>query len=1229
MLINRIYCSFTTYLEQNIVLPIPFDLLPVKSMPSQLLRGLAVLATSILLVACGGGGGGSAAGNPPGDGGAVVTPPVVNAPLEVGNSALPSAVLVGVAANSDGGGTGGGAGGPVGDATSLTIHYKRVDANYTDWKLHLFGSAQETTWEAGLVAGRTDTFGGVYTVPLKTPNGSVGYIFHKGDTKDHGGADQSYLLKAGANEIWRIEGDSVTYTANPAGLSAPDIKTVRVHYQRYAADYSAYGLHLWPANGVDVARLPSGVAIDDWNNAVPLAKMPGYAASAAEVVFDIPVLNPQGDASRKALEFIIHGIAPKQDDKDGRTDNIRVDFGNLQVTNQVGEVWLVQQDPLVYTAQPDLRSSSLSQARAVWLTKQAIQWPRVNAAGTVKLYYSTTGQIKARKDEAVSGADGFITLEANTTGLSAAVRARFQWVTPGAVFAVKAADVAQLPDLHKRQLVIVQEDASGKVQNAAATQTAGALDDLYAAAANVSDLGATIVGGSTNFKLWAPTAQKVSVFTYDTALGNAVTVDEMVFNPSTGVWSATKTGDLSGKYFRYSVDVFVRGIGVVRNWVTDPYSLSLSTDSKRSYIANLDAANLKPAGWDALALPNKVATTTDMSIYELHVRDFSANDASVSAANRGKYLAFTEANSNGMKHLKALADAGLTDVHLLPVFDMASVQEGGCNTAQPAPGTPGDDLGQAAFVMNLASSDCFNWGYDPLHYTAPEGSYASDAQDGAKRIVEFRSMVKGLTEAGLRVGMDVVYNHTSASGLSANSILDRVVPGYYHRLNDNGAIFKDTCCEDTATENMMMGKLMVDSASTWARDYKISSFRFDLMGFQPRAVMKALKTQVAAAAGREVQLLGEGWNFGSVANGVRFEQAAQGTMPGDGIGTFGDKMRDAVRGGGCCDSGDALVKNQGFINGMFYDPNPSSPARALNDLRYQGDLIKAALAGSIRDFSLTTHWDATLNLSDLGGGGASVPVGYATQPDEVVNYVENHDNQTLFDVNAMKLPPTTSREDRARVQILGAATVAFAQGIAYYHAGVDTLRSKSLDRNSYNSGDWFNRLDWTYNDNNFAVGLPSEADATTRSLMKPFLANAAIKPTAADIAWTRDAFRDLLKIRASTALLRLRTAADIKSRLHFYNLGSSQVPTVLVGHVNGVQPSAHPGAGFKELVYFINVDKVAQTLTIDALKGKAFVLHPVHAAATAADKRAATASYVAGTGAFAIPARTAVVFVVN
>jgi len=235
---------------------------------------------------------------------------------------------------------------------------------------------------------------------------------------------------------------------------------------------------------------------------------------------------------------------------------------------------------------------------------------------------------------------------------------------------------------------------------------------------------------------------------------------------------------------------------------------------------------------------------------------------------------------------------------------------------------------------------------------------------------------------------------------------------------------------------------------------------------------------------------------------------------------------------------------------------------------------------------------------------------------------------TLFDINAYKLPSTTSKEDRARVQMLGAAINAFSQGVAYFHAGIDTLRSKSMDRNSYNSGDWFNRLDWSYADNNFGVGLPPRGDnGDNWSIIGPRLANADIKPGGNEIGWARDAFRDLLAIRGSSTLFRLRTADDVKARLSFRNTGSGQVPTVLAGHLDG---NGYPGARFQEVLYFVNVDKVAQTLTIDGEKGKAYRLHPVHLAPGAADPRAANdASYDGASGRFVIPPRTAVVYVVN
>jgi pullulanase/glycogen debranching enzyme len=264
-------------------------------------------------------------------------------------------------------------------------------------------------------------------------------------------------------------------------------------------------------------------------------------------------------------------------------------------------------------------------------------------------------------------------------------------------------------------------------------------------------------------------------------------------------------------------------------------------------------------------------------------------------------------------------------------------------------------------------------------------------------------------------------------------------------------------------------------------------------------------------------------------------------------------------------------------------------------------------------------------MEQMNAGGS--PVGYVVEPGEVVNYVENHDNLTLFDNNAFKLPAGTSREDRARVQMLGAALVAFSQGVPYFHAGMDTLRSKSLDRNSYDAGDWFNRLDWTYNDNFFGVGLPMASDnGSSWDLMRPVLQSTGIKPAPGDIAWARDTFRDLLKIRASTTLLRLRTAEDIKARLRFLNTGSSQVPTVVAARVAG---SGYAGAGFKELVYLINTDKVPQTVSDASLAGKAYALHPVHRAAGAADARAREAVWEAGSGSFTVPARTAVVWVVE
>lgn len=871
-------------------------------------------------------------------------------------------------------------------------------------------------------------------------------------------------------------------------------------------------------------------------------------------------------------------------------------------------------------------------ARAAWLDDRRLRWPGMaasagatdtdsdSASSPYRLYHARDGGMRAHPGSRVSGADGALPLhiEAGHSDLT-----RFRYLGAGVELSLEPADQAALPALLRGQLLLVREDRHGKVLAATRIQAAGALDSLYAAAVDTPDLGVRVsmsvgrgaAAGATAFKLWAPTAQEVAVCLYDSGKSGAPAsaIVSMQRSERTGVWQATLPRDASGSYYSYLVDVLADGTTPVRNLVTDPYSVSLNTDSQRSYIVDLAAPRLAPPGWQQAAAATRVQALADMVVYELHVRDFSINDPSVPPAHRGKYLAFTDAASNGMRHLAALARAGLTDIHLLPIYDIGSVPERGCLVPAPHGGRASE--AQQALVMAGAARDCFNWGYDPFHYNAPEGSYASDPQDGARRIVELRAMVASLHRIGLRVGMDVVYNHTYRSGQQARSVLDRIVPGYYHRLDADGVIATSTCCANTATENAMMGKLMIDSVMLWATQYKIDSFRFDLMGHQPRAVMEQLQRRVDAAAGRHVQLIGEGWNFGEVADGKRFVQAAQLSLGGSGIGSFSDRGRDAMRGGGAGDSGSALISEQGFINGLVTDPNRLGRDRPLADLQRAADLVKVGLAGSLRGYRLTT-WDGSVKaLSDIDYHGQ--PAGYAVMPGEAVNYVENHDNQTLYDIDAFKLPRATSSAERARVQMLGAAIVAFSQGVAYYHAGIDTLRSKSLDRNSFNSGDWFNRLDWSYRTNYFGSGAPPAADnGKDYALIKPLLADARLRPAPADIRFARDVFRDLLAIRASTTLLRLRTADDVAARLHFL----ASPPALIAARIDG---DGYPGAGFARLTYFINVDKVAHTLAAPSERGRHYRLHP----AQQADRRVRQARFDGGSGSFTIPPRTAVVFV--
>lgn len=981
---------------------------------------------------------------------------------------------------------------------------------------------------------------------------------------------------------------------------------LRVHYHSAQNNASTWGVYSWEG-----PKAPSATWITD---RFMFSKAENFGAYV-----DIPL-----DTTLTAMKLLItDGTGTKNCETD---QNLNFN-ANIATVGQ--EIWVLPSDCTIYNSVPAITATTakLSEATAYWLNSTTLALPGAPATDTYKLFYAANAGMSGSTNN-INGADGSYNLTPDSAGLSATLKAQFPHLKTALALTLSSADAANAKTRLKGQLVLAQFDSAGKLVQATSLQTANVLDSLYATAAENTVLGASFDNADVpTIRVWAPSAKSVALNFYADANTTTKTTVNMVEDGNTGVWSYTDTNAARTNvaYYTFSVNVFSRWAGnsVVTNEITDPYSVSLNANSKRSFLANLASAASKPAGWDSHAIP-ALAHPTDIALYELHMRDFSVTDATVPAAHKGKFLAFTDTGSNGMLHLKSLAQAGMTHVHLLPTFDIASINETGCINPTVAAAAADSDTQQAT-VAATKDTDCFNWGYDPQHYTAPEGSYSTDPNNGMTRILEYRAMMKSLHENGLRVAMDVVFNHTAAAKQNDKSVLDKIVPGYYFRTNAKGDITGDSCCSDTASENAMMGKLMIDSLKTWATQYKVDSFRFDIMGMHPLPLMTKLQTAVNAAAGRDIYLYGEAWNIsGATSNDSRFVQARQNNMAGSGIGSFNDRIRDAVRGGGCCDDGANTISQQGFINGVYYDRNASS-TQTINDLMRLSDLVRVGLSASLKDFVITDYLGATKTSAELDYAGQKA--GFTGAPQETINYVEAHDNQALFDINAFKLPGTTSINDRVRVQNLGNAINMLSQGVPFFQAGQELLRSKSLDRDSYNAGDWFNALDFSYQSNNFGVGLPSaEKNQSTWPLMRPILTNALVKPAMVDIISTRDSFLDLLAIRKSSTLFRLRTAQDVKDRLQFYNVGPSQVPGVIVMRIDGQSPSAYAGANYKSVVTLFNVDKVAKTVTIAALSGKTLALHPTQLASSA-DAVVKTATYTSGTGTFVIPARTTVVFV--
>lgn len=522
-----------------------------------------------------------------------------------------------------------------------------------------------------------------------------------------------------------------------------------------------------------------------------------------------------------------------------------------------------------------------------------------------------------------------------------------------------------------------------------------AFDEEWAYDGN--DLGAVYTKDKTVFRVWAPLASEVTLNLYKQGDDDNLMETIPMTADRKGTWVYEKAGDLQGIYYTYSVRN-----GKDINEVVDLYARSTGVNGNRGEIIDLEAAN--PDGFAADVRP-AFSNATDAVIYELHIRDLSS-DASSGIHNTGKFLGLTERgtrNSEGLSTgLDHILELGVTHVQLLPSFDYATVDE-----AKP-------DIAQ------------FNWGYDPKNYNVPEGSYSTDPYHGEVRVREMKQMIQTLHQNGLRVIMDVVYNHTYNL---ADSWFQKTVPDYYYRKKGGSYSNGSGCGNETASERAMMRKYIVDSVVYWATEYHIDGFRFDLMGVHDLDTMRAVR-EALDKVDPSIMVYGEGWTGGEAALPAEQQTVKSHIYQLDRVGAFSDDIRDGIKGSVF----DAL--DRGFVSGK---------AGTEEDIQF---CVAAA----------TAH--PQLNPGSRGRAN------WSGQPGQSINYVSCHDNLTFWDKLAIS-NAADSEADRVKMNKLGSAIILTSQGVPFMQAGEEMLRSKpnekrrsGYDENSYCSPDKTNSIKW-------------------------------------------------------------------------------------------------------------------------------------------------------------------------
>ena len=855
---------------------------------------------------------------------------------------------------------------------------------------------------------------------------------------------------------------------------------------------------------------------------------------------------------------------------------------------------------------------------AHWLDAKTFVWQiDSDVVTSVKLHHLDTAGIAADENDVVSGT----TIDLTATDLTDEQKAAAPLVADWPAFSADIGN-ANAKSLLKEQQVLVGYNSDGEAVAATNVQSALALDALYTRGENDADeatLGVVYNDAGIAVNVWAPTAQSVTLKVYDANKAETASV-EMTEDSATGIWSYQGDSTLDRKFYQFELQVYhPQNQAIETLLVSDPSSVSLSTNGEYSQFVNLNDTDLKPDGWDeqqVVALENP----EDAIIYEGHIRDFSAQDESTSTTNRGKYMAFTELTSAPMQHLQQLKANGLTNFHILPANDIASVNEDSdkvvniddtvadlcaLNANAPVCGVADSSAtiksvlesynsfsNDAAKLMNaMRGFDSFNWGYDPKHFNAPDGSYSSNP-DGVARIKEMRAMVASLHSIGLRVVLDVVYNHTNSAGLYDNSVFDKVVPGYYYSRDVvTGNVKQSTCCNDTALEHRMMDKFMDDSLVMWAQQYGYDGFRFDIMSHGSKDQMLAAREAVRAVD-PDTQFYGEGW--GREDRG--FTAADQFNMAGTEMSTFNDRLRDGVRGA-------QLFSNNAAEDGPFI----------------QQDIIKLGMAGTLADYVLKDFQGVSAK------GSAFNPSMYGKDPADVINYVSKHDDESLWDKLQFNLPFSMSLNDRVRSQNVAQSIVLLSQGVPFLQMGSDFLRSKSLDANTYDAGDWYNKVDFTQNANNWNVGLPLEKRGRSDDDLVALAASPLTAASASEMGFASSVFNEFMKIRSTSKLFRLTTAEDVMARVGFHNIGKRQTQGLIVMSIDDGTGLTDLDPNVDAIVVIVNGSNQEQSHTVPTAAG--FALHSIQA--DSMDSTVQGASFTAGDneGTFTVPALTTAVFV--